>query len=226
MVPVLVYVVSVLRNFWNLSAGKVFLYWCLASFLGGAVGTVFIFLCAAIFNISVQTPEWAELKSSEEAKSKSSEGATWKEFRSSEGAFSVLMPGTPEESTETLSTEIGPLNLHSFTVNQRERSYGVVYADYPEALVQNTDPEGILDGARDGAVAKVQGKLLSESFIDLDNHPGREIKVESSDRTATLRARVYLVNNRLYQTVWAGPKEDSSSEEVDRFLDSFELTNG
>lgn len=153
----------------------------------------------------------------------SCQGTRWEEFSSAEGAFTVLMPGDPEAQVDTVNTAAGRLDLHSFMVEQGDRVYGVSYADYPEVAVEGSDPETMLDGARDGAVANVQGTLLSELIISLEGHPGREIKVEVAGGEYTLQARIFLVDSRLYQILVGTPIDDAFSTDVDRFLDSFAL---
>lgn len=86
------------------------------------------------------------------------------------------------------------------------------------------DREMLLDAARDGAVGNIQGRLVSERALSLGGHPGRELQVLSSDGRLALRMRIYLVNSRQYQVVAVAPKELRSTEDRDRFLDSFRLT--
>jgi hypothetical protein len=148
---------------------------------------------------------------------------TWKEFSSSEGRFSVLMPGTPSEKTSKVNTEVGPVDMFSFRVTQEDSGYDVNYNDYPDAVVEASDAGSMLDGARDGIVSSLQGKLLTEFIISLDGYPGRDIRVEGPDGEHTVRTRLYLVDNRLYQLTVVTPKEDSFSKDVAKFLDSFEL---
>jgi len=143
----------------------------------------------------------------------------WKEFRSSEGAFSILLPGTP---TEQISTA-GPIDFHFFVLEQKDITYMVGYSDYPDTLVQERTPDVMLDGTRDGAVANVQGELLSELIISLNEYPGRELKIESHGGKVTTKTRIFMVGHRLYQVMVATRKEKAFSENVKRFLDSFKL---
>lgn len=149
--------------------------------------------------------------------------ADWKEFSSKEGAFSVLMPGTPTEQTQKADTQAGTIEVHMFIFEQNGAAYMVGYNDYPEAIVQQADPSKMLDGARDGMVSNTQGKLLGEQVISLDKYPGREIQIETSDGKLTMKNRVYLVNNRLYQVGVVTPKEESNSANITKFLASFKL---
>jgi len=154
------------------------------------------------------------------------ESTPWKDFHSKEGGFSVSMPGTPVEKRQAFHTQAGPVEARFFTVEADRGSmvYMVVYGDYPEALMVTGDREMLLDAARDGAVGNIQGRLVSERALSLGGHPGRELQVLSSDGRLALRMRIYLVNSRQYQVVAVAPKELRSTEDRDRFLDSFRLT--
>ncbi len=149
--------------------------------------------------------------------------AKWETFSSPIGGFSVLAPETPKEMKKTVNTAVGPVDAYFFIARQRTAAYTAGYSDYPSSMVRNSNPDEILDNSRDGAVANIQGKLLSELIITLGRYPGREIKVETPDGKSTMRARIYLVNNRLYQLIVATTRENALSPDVTRFLDSFKL---
>jgi len=150
---------------------------------------------------------------------------TWSEFSSAEGAFSVLMPGAPTEETQTQDTEMGAIDVHSFTFEQGGVAYLVGYNIFPAAVIEAASPAALLNGARDGQAKAVNGTLVNEQEITLGAYPGRdvEILVENSDGTSSLRSRTFLVEDRLYQVMVVGPKGQSSSPDTIKFLDSFKL---
>jgi hypothetical protein len=148
---------------------------------------------------------------------------TWEELSSSEGAFSIFLPGSPTELTRTVNTAAGPIDFHFFLLEQKDIAYLVGYSDYPEIAVQKTNPEAILEGARNGAVASAQGKLLSELIISLNGYPGRELKIEPAGGEGTINTNMFVVDNRLYQVMVVTPKEKAFSKHVGKFLDSFKL---
>jgi len=154
------------------------------------------------------------------------ESSPWKDFHSKEGGFSVATASTHEEKRKAFHTQAGPVEAHFFTVEADRGSlvYMVVYGDYPEALMAANDREMLLDAARDGAVGNIQGTLVSERTVSLGGHPGRELQALSSDGRLSLRMRIYLANNRQYQVVAVTPKETRSTEDRDRFLNSFRFT--
>lgn len=147
---------------------------------------------------------------------------SWIEFQSKEGAFSVLMPGQPEQKSFPTDTEQGPINMNMFSVGRGNAFYAVIYSDFP--LVPD-DPQlinNMLDKARDMGVANAKGRLLSETRITLGDYPGREIKISIS--AGILLARLYAVKHRLYQVMVAGTQEAViASPDTARFLDSFKL---
>jgi hypothetical protein len=149
--------------------------------------------------------------------------ATWEKFSSSEGAFSVLMPGTPTEQIRTAKTSSGSIDAHMFLVEHSDVAYMVAYSDYPNPIVQEITPKLILDGARDGAVANTQGKLARESIISLDGHQGRELQIEPAGGKVTITGRIFLVDRRLYQMMVLTPQGKDLTENVNKFLDSFTL---
>ena len=100
--------------------------------------------------------------------------------------------------------------------------YGANYCDFP-AEIKKAPLRKVFDSSRDGAVANLEGKLVSESDIKLGDYPGREIRIGVEDGKQVFRARVYLVDRRLYQVVVFGSKEAATSKQADKFFDSFKL---
>jgi hypothetical protein len=151
--------------------------------------------------------------------------ASWKEFTSQEGRFSILLPRTPRQTTETVDTPVGEIDEHTFTTIHGNITYIVSYGDYPQNALSAGNPQAILDSFGDGAVTSIEGKLLSKRSISLDGYLGRELKIKIADDsdTAIAQIRIYLVGNRLYYIYTLAPEERASSPSVDEFLDSFKL---
>jgi hypothetical protein len=148
--------------------------------------------------------------------------AELKAFSPDGGGFSIMLPGTPELQTQTVNTAAGPIVVKMYIVNDNGMAYIVSYNDYPQEAMDQTTPEQVLDGARDGAVANVYGKLLSETILSLDGYPGRQINVGVGDNG--IKARIYLVNNRLYNVMVSGPGQKLTTKTVGDVLESFKLT--
>jgi hypothetical protein len=154
--------------------------------------------------------------------------AEWKEFESKTGKCAVMMPGTPTENKQTFPTDAGPVEatLYMLESDGGDVAYLMGFNDFPADLVAQSDPNTMLDGARDGAVKNVGGKLLEEKKITINGYPGREIKVSAQGENGEniVYARVYLVKNRLYQALVVFPKKILRQADVTKFLTSFRLT--
>jgi hypothetical protein len=150
-------------------------------------------------------------------------------FTSEEGAFSVVSPLSLQESSQSIDTQLGPIEVHFFMGEDANRAFMVGYSDYPQDFVDQSDPQVMLDGAVNGAVSNVNGELVSEVKIHLsDRYPGREIVVTAmvdNNQEGTLKGRLFLVNNRLYQIMSIAPSDNLNVQEMDDFINSFELLN-
>jgi hypothetical protein len=150
------------------------------------------------------------------------EPTEWKEFASKDGRFKVLMVGTPKEDKLDTESDFGKgvLNMNSIQVGKT--MYAANHIDFP-AEIKKAGLKQVYDSSRDGAVANLAGKLASEKDIKLGENPGREIQIDVQGGRQLFRARVYLIEQRLYQVVVFGTKEAATSKEADKFLDSFKL---
>ena len=108
--------------------------------------------------------------------------------------------------------------------------YRVSYTDFVVELEQDSKYfSQVLDQIRDRVVANFKAKVISETAISIDGHPGRMIKLAASDGSIT-RSRSYAVGKRLYQimvttsrafqTAGGGQFDESSAT---RFFDSLKL---
>jgi hypothetical protein len=149
----------------------------------------------------------------------------WQTFNSTAGGFRVEMPRYPRSSVQKVSTMMGLIDLHLITVDVGDAGYMVGYSDFPESYVSTGNVDAMLDRARDGAAANVNGRVVKETRMRLGRYPGREFWIEGNveGQTGMGQQRIYLVGNRLYQLVVAGPKDHFPVSDGQRFLSSFAL---
>jgi hypothetical protein len=147
-------------------------------------------------------------------------GVELKELVSTEGKFKVQMPGTPKKSTDAKR------DMTTFMVDEGGKVYGVSFSDLkipanePDEMVQKR-----LDGSRDGYVRNTKSKLKLETKIMLEGkYPGRALDAENTNLKVILRARFWLVKQRLYMVQVIGPESWINSPAPTQFLDSFALT--
>ena len=153
-------------------------------------------------------------------------GGEWSELAIDDGGFSVLMRPQPRYAKQPVETPAGRTIAHLYSSDRPDAFFAVGYSDYPLAAVVGTPPENIFVGVRDTWVRRVEGKLVTSSPLKLEGkYPGLEFTAEGrvKDAPAFLHARVYLVDQRLYQVVAMGRKGEISQGVVNRFLNSFRI---
>jgi hypothetical protein len=82
----------------------------------------------------------------------------------------------------------------------------------------------VLEGAQDGVERSLKGKVVESRELKLGSYLGREftLTLEAGNQ---YRARIYMVEGRLYQVILLGSKEYVNSLAAKAFLYSFELTD-
>jgi hypothetical protein len=145
----------------------------------------------------------------------------WSKYSNDAGKFSMLVPGTPVESS---STAKGVL-LHTFKVLQRPRLYLVIYSDYPDADLE-LKASTRLEAERDGFLKGLSnGKLVSEREITFKRGdtelPALEFTAETD--SVNYKSVVVLDGHRVYFACAGSIKGNDSTSEFERFLGSFTL---
>jgi len=144
--------------------------------------------------------------------------------------FKILFPKKPTDQTQTIDSPVGKLTIliHMYEApgTDDNHTYGLMTTEYPDSTV-NSDKKDILDnffnGAVQGAVRNVQGKLLSVETIQLAGYPGRAFRVDYQNGLAVITMRMYLVKNKMYmiQTITETKKDHNKA--MERFMNSFAL---
>jgi hypothetical protein len=143
----------------------------------------------------------------------------WVKFTSDEGLFSVLMPETPTDKTETSDSSHGPYTTHLFIVRDTTSVYLIGYVDYDPSFNFNRQAE--LEANRDNFVKGITATLVSTHPTIIDGYSALEFTAETADRT--FKSRVLMVGRRPYQIVIGSPKGMDDSALVNRFFNSFKV---
>jgi hypothetical protein len=155
--------------------------------------------------------------------------ADWKPLDTKD--FSVSLPGEAKMQEGTEQTEAGPVKTTTWGVQTAGKDgafFAVSIADYPAGMMGKAVPSKVLEGARDGAMANVGGTVEKDVGVFLDSgtpkkkYPGREFN-GSTKSGLKLAARLYLVDDRLYQMICVSPKAAFNDADFKQFADSFKL---
>jgi hypothetical protein len=107
-----------------------------------------------------------------------------------------------------------------------ETTYAIAWDDNPP--VERASGEAVertLDNARDGALARTQTTLMSESHANFLGFPARDFSGQNQSG-GLFNARLILAGTRLYMMIVAFPAPSARrDEDVNHFFDSFKLTS-
>jgi hypothetical protein len=155
----------------------------------------------------------------------------WQTFSSPDASFIIEFPAKPLEQRYSIDSPAGKLEVHSYKY-VGSASYFISYTDYSFAIDGADVANAALEHARDGGVRQVNGRLVKESVISIQGHPGRLLVVDSPNggpQGSMISNKVYLVGRRLYSMQVAIPKDTHESQSLDaagkKFLDSFKLAD-
>jgi hypothetical protein len=151
----------------------------------------------------------------------------WKLFTPPDGRFTILMPGNPNRETQYQKTYMGEINLEIFVAQppKQQVAYVVTYNDFPYSYGEMSDPQTVLNNARDMALKTTKSNLISQRNIrSSNNHPGKEIEYINSGGKIT-KSRMYVAQGRLYQVMAITTKKQQKTlaKTITGYLNSFQI---
>jgi hypothetical protein len=133
--------------------------------------------------------------------------------------FQITFPAEPTLSKSNVETQAGPFELRSYVSAISSTAYYVGVCDYGKDAA-GKDPDDMLQGAKDGAMANTNSHLIKEEKIKLSIVHGLAFECENDK--AYFTARVYMAGSMLYQVVVIYPI-GIAPPDATSFLDSFGL---
>lgn len=161
-----------------------------------------------------------------------SQEADWTEVSPPGKGFSVLMPSKPAFDKQYMELPFGRMPVSIYSLELDTVTYMVGIITYPKEITRSSDPVGMLTGALGGAIKNVNGRLVHEQEITLNGNPGREVMAEGAGDGSNnahlpvgslMQARLYVVDNQLYQVIAFGAKASLHKADTDQVFSSFQL---
>jgi hypothetical protein len=151
----------------------------------------------------------------------------WQNLDRTPDGFKVEMPTDVKEIQIPAYNERGGADQVSmiFANPNAETTYSVVWDDDPPvARVNGMVPDRTLDSARDGALARTQTTLVSETMNSQQGRAEREFSARNVGG-GVMNSRLVFAGTRLYMLIAAFPAASARrDEDVRRFFNSFVLT--
>lgn len=145
----------------------------------------------------------------------------WVEYKSSDGGYSVMLPTQPNLTRQDAKDASGkPLDQYLATATEAGATMMLGYFDYVGTYS--------FDKGRDGLIAKINGKLVSEAEIKLGPLAGRSVIADASASGYDFRTyvRFYDTGRRVYVLQFLVLKTDDTAAHTTRrgrYFDSFKI---
>ena len=157
----------------------------------------------------------------------SAKSPSWREYQSTNGDFTIQMPGEFKVSDDQLNTSNGTLPMHSVHANLKAGgSCTSIYLDYSQYQLTITAND-FLEGAIKRFVESSDAVLVSKKPISLDGYEGFEIETKPNSVLGSLvtssTARIYWAPDKkfVYINHITGPSSGALYTQKSKFLDSF-----
>ena len=143
------------------------------------------------------------------------EQAPWETLAPEGAGFTVSVPAAATEKIDKKTS----YTMHAFTVTVGRATYVASYSDYVPGKL---DPKTALTANRDKFNKSLQATLTSSREITIDDHTGIEFTSETPAHN--VKSQVFLIGDRMFQTVALVYKDADETRNVNRFFDSFKFT--
>jgi hypothetical protein len=156
--------------------------------------------------------------------------ASWSEYQSYEGRFSILFPsGKVSTKIIPIETVLGKMEQKSFYFTPDEKDaenyfYQVTYVDYPTGTFHRDSTEladFFYKTSAETAAATLGGKLLYSENVDNQGIKGKIWRIDYNKGNAVMKSKAFLFGDRFFTISVATNKARSRNLDINKFLDSF-----
>jgi len=142
------------------------------------------------------------------------------EYSSPIGRFSVTLPTTPLETSESFVVSGAPMMISAVVSVVEEHAVGVLWFDAPPELVSTNDMNAALQQFAEGYAVSDGQVVVELDYVDAGGYPAVDATVESA--AVSGKVRVVLVAQRVY--VLAAGGTDGGAAGFDTLVGSFTTT--
>lgn len=158
----------------------------------------------------------------------------WRQFSSTDG-FTILLPARPQTVVRDVMMPGATVQMQMTSTGIGATLFAVGTARLPSSLSGDAATrQQVLDFLRDGLVRNVSGGRVKVSRVALAVPPndarrvlaGESIEavgVGSNGRAVRLAARLFIVDDRLFQVTALGAEGEITPDTLDTFFSSFQL---
>jgi hypothetical protein len=148
----------------------------------------------------------------------------WQTYTAPDGSFSIELPGQPAIETIQAPLDDGgtaPLTIVSV---QPTRSTAYMCSYVENENLANKTPDETLEAARDGSLKKTEGRVISQSRLEVQGYPALDVQAQARENSVT-DTRIVLAGKRLYMIVSVASAQERDRKTVQRVFESFKMIN-
>jgi hypothetical protein len=137
--------------------------------------------------------------------------------------FRATFPCQSQIGGQTVDTAAGRVAITTYACGDDQIAYLVAINDYPSGTAKPERVDTMYAGGIDQAAKSANGTIRSITPYTLGGVSGREAVVDQQDQKGTIRLRIFIVGDRLYQIMYLGPVGTEQGASCLDFLNSFTL---
>ncbi len=149
-----------------------------------------------------------------------------------EAQFSVRQPGLYEEKYANMETEIGDMEVFTYycepPIEDPNYLYLINYIQYPKETLHHDSTEMVADlftQSLEESRAGMDAKLLYQVQQSDYEYPTHLSRMEFDQGQNVVKSKMIVAENRFYFIQVFTTKQHSLNEEMDEYLNSFQLIN-
>lgn len=149
----------------------------------------------------------------------------FRRYRSQEGRFSILFPGKPKRKVKSSSAPNGEVEAVWYRAGSRKVQFAVRYVDYPQAAENESSEQKLVNEHKDHLMQEYKGRLLNERAVHFHGRAAIQFKFRRvrKRKEFVARARLILIENRLYLLMVESRLDDLVKKYADKFFNSFNV---
>ncbi len=144
-------------------------------------------------------------------------------FTSSEGGFSIQMPGKPRLQRVNHKSAVGDVKENTYTFKTKTAEYNASFTELPDIAVSMQSDKALIGRAKEGFIKDTGAQKTDLQPVDCQGKKGEEMTYEIQNYSSVQlgKARFCIADKKLY--VISAKTSSKSLKAIDQYLNSFKL---
>lgn len=135
--------------------------------------------------------------------------------------FRVTFPCPSTLTSQTADSAVGKIVVTIYSCGDDNAAFLVAINDYPAGTIKPEEIETRYAGIVNGMASNANGTIRTVGAYVLANVSGREVVIDIPGKQGAMKARFFLIGDRLYQVTCIGKLGTEIGQPCKAFLDSF-----